>query len=908
MPLYFNLFDVCQIYEICVYFLNNSDISIVTAALECIQVVLKLAPFKLHQILTEPGKCSKSFLGYNARHLDTDSNSTVALLQSQDSSDSINTLKPSSQVNNKECEPSDQRELSCSQNEEQEFLLIQSPDKSIGCFYDPNTSNLTFLIRFLCYKFLLNLNQEKKLKSDNEVKILQKSIALDCCSSILTIDPTLIFQPLSIESTDAFICSLFDYIKHQDDKMRTNLKNSTYNLVKCELVDLLASIDFKSITYSEKTLTEDRPNAEESQDYCSAFFARNTQERIIEEIFLDLIGSEDSKIRFETARCFTRLVLNCNFYEPTSIPFQNLLQATGESHLKSAGFSKTCFNSSIMNNDTFNIGAIQDIFEKAKSQSTSKTKYYNSPLCSLSFPSNPWFGKNTQILVNTFVQPFYSLIKHFPSNVSNSMTINNNLNKVVESNLNYIVPLVVNTLVRSADKYQLLGCIESLDMIFQTYQPALYYNNNLIETTNILLSFVRHPNIFFDLYAHDILLKTLGNLFSSLSWLNMKKIDKLILQLDQLLSNNRADQTCQTLIDLITNSVKIAPFSASQAEQNTGLTYFYSLSFNNQSLKNLIDSLFVHVTKVLCIFACVIDDTSLPSVLTSNLGAGSTAINVGTTQSSSVPTQVQPNQPSGSPSFIRSKISNLTERKSDASKEPSVVPLMTQLPKTTNSVYLGNFQNSTHYLKLYEVIKSAFLMYKKSPNFVSYDRFIQYLKTTLSLFAQLLEASLSVHEIAPHLDELLLYLRVIFMCEPTSATKCVTLCLKSLFGRNLAGLMFDYTQQQIEKLSSMYEASQSSTSNQKSGGLGQTAGSFLSGSLTSLASFNLPSNLPFNIPFNSAKRQSSLLTNLILTNQAQFTKFMFNQTCINDQPMEAQINQGSSLINLEYSSKILKII
>lgn len=995
----FNLYDICQIYEICVYFLNSSDISIVTAALECIQVVLKLTPFKLHQILNEPGQFSKSFLNNNDRHFDSESNSTSTLLQSQDFTEQISSVKPFSQNSNKECESNDQTEASCFQNEEPQCQLIQSPSKSIGCFYDEKTSNLTYLIRFICYKFLLNLNQEDKLKSDNQVKILQKSIALDCCSSILTIDPTLIFKTLSIDSKEVYICHLFDYIKHHDDKMRTNvclligqlintvlvnncgnfeswvtkhdpdnitniqleilvsylnlfiisdnpeetnnickkfaltslrlflptlvktnmssfvlemvinliqLKNSTYNLVKCELVDLLASIDFKSISYTEKSLTEEKVAIEEKQDFSGYFIANNTQEKIIEEVFLDLIGSEDSKIRFEAARSLTRFVLNCNFYEPTSIPFQNLLQSIGETNLKSNGFSKAYFNSSIMKNDIFNIGAIQDIFEKSKNQSTSKTKYYNSPLSSLSFPSNPWLSKNTQILVNTFIQPFHSLIKYFPSNVSNSMTINNNLNKVVESNLNYIIPLLINILVKSTEKYQFLGCIESLDFIFQTYQPALYYNNNLIETTNILVSFIRHPNVFFDLYAHDILLRTIGNLFSSLSWLNMKKIDKLILQLDQFLSNNLCNQTCQNLIDLINNAIKAVPFSNSQAEQNTGLTYSYSLSFNNQPLKNLIDSIFVHITKVLCIFACVIDETSLPSVLTSNLSTGSTTINVSATPINPTSTQIQPNQSSGSPNFIKSKLSNLTEKKND--KETPVVPLMTQLPKTTNNVYLGNFQTFSHYLKLYETIKSAFLLYKKSPNFVSYDRFIQYLKTSLCLFAQLLEASLSVHEIAPHLDELLLYLRIIFAIEPTITTKCVTLCLKSLFGRNLGGLMFDYTQQQIDKLINIYEESQPNSASQKSGNLGQSVGNFMSGSLTSLASFNFPSNLPFNMPFNSTKKQSSLLTNLIQTNQAQFTKFMFNQTCINDQPLETNINQGSSLINLGIFTNIYKYL
>ena len=36
-----------------------------------------------------------------------------------------------------------------------------------------------------------------------------------------------------------------------------HLRHSTYNLVKCELVDLIASIDFKTVNYAEQNLVAD---------------------------------------------------------------------------------------------------------------------------------------------------------------------------------------------------------------------------------------------------------------------------------------------------------------------------------------------------------------------------------------------------------------------------------------------------------------------------------------------------------------------------------------------------------------------------------------------------------------------------------------------------------------------------
>jgi hypothetical protein len=84
-------------------------------------------------------------------------------------------------------------------------------------------------------------------------------------------------------------------------------------------------------------------------------------------------------------------------------------------------------------------------------------------------------------------------------------------------------------------------------------------------------------------------------------------------------------------------------------------------------------------------------------------------------------------------------------------------------------------------------------------------------RTTLRVFAQLLESALSVHEVGPHLDEILLYLKVLFTLEPSCAVKCVTLCLKSLFGLNLAGLMSEYVQQQVARTTTAAAATTTST-------------------------------------------------------------------------------------------------
>lgn len=386
---------------------------------------------------------------------------------------------------------------------------------------------------------------------------------------------------------------------------------------------------------------------------------------------------------------------------------------------------------------------------------------------------------------------------------------------------------------------------------------------------SLFISYLRHPAVAFDMYVHEIVMRLIGTLFSSYSWLHMKKLDKMIEAVSNSLSNNNNNGSAGggnnglgnqiALVDSLTNSLRWLPLSNSQAELATGLTYSYAFTFNNSQTKSSADTMFVHCMRMLCLLAAVIDESALPSVLTANLTAGSTAVSAppppsapttstassstlaptstSTSNSSSAPSLVQTTTSQSntdtSPSFIRSKLNNIAElrqpktsgtsssslssataNKTNPSSESTSTtatnegaPSSSSLPKTTTNVYLGYFQASSHYLKLYETSKLAYNTYKKSAQIGSYDRFTSLLKQTLHVFAQLLESALSVHEVGPHLDEILLYLRIIFAVEPSCTVKCVTLCLKSLFGLNLAGLMFEYVQQQLVKFTSGSAAS-----------------------------------------------------------------------------------------------------
>jgi hypothetical protein len=440
----------------------------------------------------------------------------------------------------------------------------------------------------------------------------------------------------------------------------------------------------------------------------------------------------------------------------------------------------------ISENDAFNLSnyllnaAATGTHVSLSQQIFNANKSHYSPLNAVSLHSSqPFISKTSKILNNTFIQPFHSLIKYCPSWASYKNSVSFGVNKCIEHNLNYLVPLLVDKLVRTQNKHLFTGCLETFDFVFQTYTPAIFYASNeqqLFDLLDMFTNYLRHPLVTFDIYANELLLRLIGNLFCSYSWLTMKKLDKYAQHLNHLLANSQTQAAntnlTQQLMDYLANATKTNVCSPSKAESITGLNYFFLYSFNNAQLKGCIDRLYVHVMRMLCVIACVIDETSLPSNLTTNLSSGSTSV-APTAQAESAPaptstttsamtsttTTTTSSNRSSSPSFLRSKLTNITESKSaKANSKDQASTSQSELPKTTN-IYLGFFQNSSQYLKLYELLKSSYNSYKKS--FInSNDKFTQTVRSVLKLFAQLLESALGVHEVAPHLDEILLYLKV----------------------------------------------------------------------------------------------------------------------------------------------------
>lgn len=104
--------------------------------------------------------------------------------------------------------------------------------------------------------------------------------------------------------------------------------------------------------------------------------------------------------------------------------------------------------------------------------------------------------------------------------------------------------------------------------------------------------------------------------------------------------------------------------------------------------------------------------------------------------------------------------------------------------KSTKLCSIASFAHLPHYLKIYEVLKSAYSNYKVSLDSDTCERFLEIMRKILNSLSILMEIG-SLTEFGRIADELLTYLRSTFSLDPTSTVANVQQMLKCLFATNL---------------------------------------------------------------------------------------------------------------------------
>ncbi|XP_049900829.1 huntingtin isoform X2 [Epinephelus moara] len=195
---------------------------------------------------------------------------------------------------------------------------------------------------------------------------------------------------------------------------------------------------------------------------------------------------------------------------------------------------------------------------------------------------------------------------------------------------------------------------------------------------------------------------------------------------------------------------------------------------SERSLVAMVEQVFSHLLKILNICAHVLEDTPPGPAVKATLPSLS-------------------NTPSLSPIRRKGKEKDTTEPSAAPMSPKKSNEVNTARPAestgstTVNkSTTLGNFYHLPPYLKLYDVLKATHANYKVTLDLHSnQEKFGSFLRSTLDVLSQLLELA-TLHDISKCVEEILGYLKSCFSREPTMATVCVQQLLKTLFGTNLA--------------------------------------------------------------------------------------------------------------------------
>ncbi|XP_077461112.1 huntingtin isoform X5 [Stigmatopora argus] len=198
------------------------------------------------------------------------------------------------------------------------------------------------------------------------------------------------------------------------------------------------------------------------------------------------------------------------------------------------------------------------------------------------------------------------------------------------------------------------------------------------------------------------------------------------------------------------------------------------VAMSERSLVTMVDHLFSHLLRVLNICAHVLDDTPPGPAVKATLPSLT-------------------NTPSLSPIRRKGKEKDVTDPIAVplSPKKSNEINAGRASDSTSGTVVsksntLGSFYHLPPYLKLYDVLKATHANYKVTLDLhTSHEKFGGFLRAALDVLSQLLELA-TLHDISKSVEEILGYLKSCFSREPTMATVCVQQLLKTLFGTNLA--------------------------------------------------------------------------------------------------------------------------
>uniref|UniRef100_A0AAR5QD03 Huntingtin n=1 Tax=Dendroctonus ponderosae TaxID=77166 RepID=A0AAR5QD03_DENPD len=110
--------------------------------------------------------------------------------------------------------------------------------------------------------------------------------------------------------------------------------------------------------------------------------------------------------------------------------------------------------------------------------------------------------------------------------------------------------------------------------------------------------------------------------------------------------------------------------------------------------------------------------------------------------------------------------------------------------KEVKNIGFGYFACSQHYMKIFELLKNAYLNYKMCIDPATSDSFVELMRKTIHTLCVILEVG-SLNEFGKLSEEILTYLKTTFYLDKTLTVQCVQQLVKCLFGINLTANLGD---------------------------------------------------------------------------------------------------------------------
>ncbi|XP_061888954.1 huntingtin isoform X3 [Entelurus aequoreus] len=507
------------------------------------------------------------------------------------------------------------------------------------------------------------------------------------------------------------------------------LRNSSYWLVRTELLETLAEMDFRLVHFLERK-TDTLHKGE--HHYTKRL---RLQERVLNDVVICLLGDDDPRVRHVAASAASRLVSRL-FYDcdqgqtdpvvaiardQSSVYLQLLMHeaqppsqftvSTITRTYRGFNLSNTVSDVTLENNLSRVVTAISHVF----TSSTSRALTFGccEALCLLAshFPVCTWSTGWHCGYINSL----------------NSVSSRANLNR----SRGRALSLPQSSSAPSSS-------------ISNSSAPDVERRTLTLGVTNMVLSLLSSAWFPLDLSAHQDALMLAGNLLTAVAPKCMRN------PWGGEEEGNGGNSGGSNKIE--------EPWAA----------------LSERSLVALVDQLFSHLLKVLNICTHVLDDTppgpavkaTLPSL--SNTASLSPIRRKGKEKEASDPNTL-PLSPK--------KINEINSGRAIDSTSGTAV---------NKSNTLGSFYHLPPYLKLYDVLKATHANYKVTLDLhSSQEKFGGFLRAALDVLSQLLELA-TLHDINKCVEEILGYLKSCFSREPTMATICVQQLLKTLFGTNLA--------------------------------------------------------------------------------------------------------------------------